>query len=177
MNMGMQMGLEGDGRFCKRAFRWMFTVDDVIGDTSSGGSIQCLPPEKGARPNLSFKEVSAQHISEEIFYPTKPDWKPITVTVFDLAKSEHPIWKWTNELYEVSQQSVKFIEPNAVKGPTVGFIRQCSLTLYDGCGNTVETWFYEDCYPQAVNFQPLDMTQNGLVMCEVTLRYARAYIT
>lgn len=174
--MGMQMGLEGDGRFCKRQFRWMFTVDRVIGDLSSSGSMDCLPPEKSARPNLSFKEMNVQHLNEEVFYPAKPDWKPITVTVFDLQKSSHPIWKWLNELYYVDAQTATFKEPNAIPGPNVGFIRQCTLQMFNGCGDVVETWLYDDCWPQSVNFQPLDMTQNGLVMCEITLRYARAYI-
>ena len=183
--IGMQMGLEGDGRFCKRQFRWMLTVDRVVGDLSSSGSMDCLPPEKSARPNLSFKEMNVQHLVEEVFYPAKPDWKPITVTVFDLQKSSHPIWSWIKKLYSVgSGPDAKFLEPNS-KPCTVnnnggleceGFIKQCTLQLFNGCGDVVETWVYEDCWPQSVNFQPLDMTQNGLVMCEITLRYARAYI-
>ncbi len=174
-NMGMQMGLEGDGRFCKRQFRWMFTVDGIIGDMSPT-AVNCLPPEKSARPNLSFKEMNVQHLIEEVFYPTKPDWKPITVTVFDLKKNTHPIWDWLAEAYHVDAQTATFIEPNFNKGPTQGLIRQCTLQLFDGCGTIVETWVYDDCWPQTINFQPLDMTQTGLVMCDITLRYARAYI-
>jgi hypothetical protein len=174
-SMGMQMGLDGDGRFCKRQFRWMFTVDGVIGDESAIGGLQCLPPEKSARPNLSFKEMNAQHLIEEVFYPTKPDWKPITVTVFDLDKSVHPIWKWLTELYDA--KNGVFNAPNLNKGLKEGFIRECGLKLFDGCGTVIEKWIFDDCWPQAVNFQTLDMSQNGLVMCDITLRYSRAYIT
>ena len=175
VSMGMQMGLEGDGRYCKRQFRWMFTVNGIIGDISSSGeSLKCLPPEKSARPNISFKEMNVQHLNEEVFYPAKPDWKPITVTVFDLKLDEHPIWTWLTQLYD--PQAGTYNVPNVGKGPLKGFIRQCSLILVDGCGSTLESWVYEDCWPQAVNFQTLDMTQNGVVMCEITLRYARAYI-
>ena len=170
-SMGMQMGLDGDGRFCKRQFRWMFTVDNVIGDASS---LNCLPPEKSARPNLAFKEMNVQHLNEEVFYPSKPDWKPINITIFDLQKSSHPIWKWLAELYDPKKG--KFLEPNAIKGPKSGFIRECSLELLNGCGQSVEQWIYEDCWPNSINFQTLDMTQNGLIMCDITLRYARAYI-
>jgi hypothetical protein len=174
-SMGLQMGLEGDGRFCKRQFRWMFTIDNVIGDLSSGGGIKCLPPEKSARPNLSFKEMNVQHLSEEVFYPAKPDWKPIQITVFDLVKSKHPIWQWLNKVYVVSNGAGVMLEPNRNKGQD-GFIRTCSLQLFNGCGVPQETWVFEDAWPQAVNFQTLDMTQNGIVMCDLTLRYARAYI-
>lgn len=175
-SMGLQMGLEGDGRFCKRPFRWMFTVDGIVGDLSATGSLQCLPPEKSARPSLSFREMNIQHLTEEVFYPAKPDWKPITVVVFDLKKNKHPIWEWVKNLYEVTSKNSTFIEPNTEKGPTTGFIRQCTLQLFDGCGQTVERWVYEDCWPQSVNFQTLDMTQNGILMCEISIRYARAYI-
>lgn len=166
----MHMGLEGDGRYCKRQFRWMFKVEKVIGD------LNCLPPEKSARPNLSFKEMNIQHLNEEVFYPAKPDWKPISITVFDLQLSNHPIWGWIKECYSVSSNNSTFSEPNANKGPDSGFIRQCQLNLLNGCGEVLETWIYEDCWPQSVNFQTLDMTQNGVVMCDLTLRYARAYI-
>ena len=173
VTMGMQMGLEGTGQYCKRQNRWVFTVPEVIGDLGGGsGGLNCLPPEKSARPNISFKETSVQHISEEVFYPVKPDWKPITITAFDLKKSKHPVWNWLKYLYDVSNDA-KFYPPN---NTPQGFIKKCSLVLVDGCGIEVEKWTYEDCWPQSVNFQTLDMTQFGVVMCEVTLRYARAYI-
>jgi hypothetical protein len=179
-NMGMQMGLQGTGTYTKRQFRWMFTIENVVGDLSSTGSLNCLPPEKSARPNLSFKEMNVQHLNEEVFYPAKPDWKPITIVAFDLQKSTHPVWNWLISLYDPRQGT--FLAPNQVpcsnqNESCSGFIRQCKLELYNGCGNLVEQWIYEDCWPQSVNFQTLDMTQNGLVMCEITLRYVRAYIS
>lgn len=165
--MGLQFGLE-KGQWCKRGNRWMFKIPDIAGDESPG--VDALPPEKSARPSLSFKEMSAQHLTEEIFYPAKPDWKPITVSLYDLKRSRHPVYfKWIEELYKVSLG--EFYEPNAKK-----FIKECTLTLYDGCGNNIEQWIYEDCWPQSINFGSLDMSSSPILTCEITIRYARAYL-
>ena len=54
--------------------------------------------------------------------------------------------------------------------------RTCDLKLYNGCGEVVETWVWQDAWIQTVNFQELDMTNSNLVMCDITLRFARAYV-
>jgi len=166
--MGFQFGLES-GSYCKRQFRWLLEIPDVVADTKNGG-VNALPPEKGARPNLSFKEMEAKHLHEDAYYPAKPEWKPITITVFDLVKNKHPVFEWVKKIYTPNANSV-FKEPNSP-----GFIKTCTLSMYDGCGNTVESWIFEDSWCSAANFQTLDMTSNGVMMCEITLRYMRAYI-
>ena len=50
------------------------------------------------------------------------------------------------------------------------------VRLYDGCGNLIETWIYENAYPQTVEFGELDMVSTDLVTVDMTLRYDRAYI-
>lgn len=180
--MGFQLGLES-GLHCKRQFRWLFTVDGIVGGVG-GMSAPALPPEKSARPNISFKENQVHHLIEDVFYPAKPDWKPITVTVYDLKKNSNPLFNWILKIYssgrslsEGSQSSKGYFMPPAVfRGGQNSFIKTAKLDMLDGCGNAIESWDFEDAWPQTINFQTLDMTQNGLVMAEITLRYARAYI-
>lgn len=164
--MGLQFGLEGNGQFCKRQFRWLFYIPKVCGDSSPGAN--ALPPEKGARPSLAFKEMNVNHLNEEVFYPAKPDWKPINITLFDLKKSQHPVFKWIKEIYDPKNGTYK--APNSGN-----FIKECQLYMLNGCGEIVERWIFEDAWCNNINFRDLDMTQTGLVMCEITLRYARAY--
>lgn len=165
--MGLQFGLQGNGDYCKRTFRWLFEIPGVCGDESPG--VNALPPEKSARPNLNFKEMDVNHLIEDVFYPAKPDWKPINITIFDLVRNEHPVFKWIQEVYK--PETGKFTEPASGK-----FIKECTLKLFDAIGTVIETWIFEDCWPQSINFQTLDMTNSGVMMCDITLRYARAYI-
>lgn len=168
MRMGMQFGLEGNGTFCKRQFRWIFNIPQVCGNDSPGANT--LPPEKSARPSLTFKEMDAKHLVEDIYFPAKPEWKPINITLYDLQRDRHPVFKWIEEIYTP--------ETGRFRAPKDGqFIKQCSLNMLDATGNIIESWIFEDAWPQSANFQTLDMGNSGIATCDLTLRYARAYIT
>ena len=179
-SMGLQFGLEGS-QFCKRQFRWLFEIPGVCADPTFG--IPSLPPEKGSRPVLSFKEIEIKHVNEDVYIPGKPDWKPINLTLFDLAKNNHPVFEWLKKVYNPATGRYRpVLASSALAGISNfafqrdRFIKECILRMYDGCGNISETWFFEDVWPQTCNFQTLDMGQSAIMMCELTLRYARAYI-
>jgi len=171
--MGLDFGLNGDGKFCKRKFRWLFRIDKIVADPQN--SLSTLPPLQSARPSLSFKEMTANHLIENAFYPAKPDWKPIQLTLYDLKLPTHPVVAWILEFYDPERGQL--LSPNEKAGESEGFIRTCYLDLYDGCGETVESWIYEDAWPQNIDFQTLDMGDNGIVTCDITLRYQRAWLT
>lgn len=173
MNMGMQFGLE-NGSYCKRQNRWMFTIPKTVGDT---GEVQCLPPSKSARPSISFKEIEVRHLTEDVYIPGKPEWKPITVTIFDLVKNVNPILNWMIKFYDPETGEITPASEFSTGGSEEGFIRNCSLDMLDGCGNTIESWVFEDCWPQAIDFQTLDYSQDQIMTIDLTLRYARAYIS
>lgn len=176
--MGLHFGLEMEkSETCKRQFRWLFEIPGVAADNDPG--VPALPPEKSARPNLSFKEMEVKHLIEDVYYPAKPDWKPINITLFDLKKQKHPVWDWIKKVYDVKQGKWNppiptSSNPQAFASKNM-FIKDCSLTMYSGCGTAVETWTFEDAWPQTINFGTLDMNQSGIMTCEITLRYARAY--
>lgn len=169
VKMGLQFGLEKDAMCPKRAFRWLFKIPMISCDDSPN-AVNALPPEKSARPNLSFKEMDVNHLIEDVYYPAKPDWKPISLTLFDFKKEKHPVFEWIKEVYK--PKDGQFFE--ALRND---LIKECELTLYSGCGEPMESWIFEDCWPQAINFNTLDMTSSAIVMVDITLRYARAYIT
>lgn len=175
--MGLQFGLQ-DGQYCKRQHHWMFVVDGIIGDTTA---INALPPSKASRPHITFTEINVRHLIEDVFIPGKPDWKPITITVFDLVKNKNPIWDWITTFYnpglgKLVAPNYSPVAPNSKAGINEGFFRQCQLQMFDGCGIQNELWTYEDAWPQQINFQTLDYGQQDVMMADITLRYARAYI-
>jgi hypothetical protein len=196
---GRNMGLFNIGSACfKRKYRWMFFIKDVCGtvsDSSYGTNV--LPPSKGSRPSISFKEIEAQHVSETVYFPGRPDWKPISLTLYDFTiRNQNRVFEWLKLYYRVNGTNVTIIpsvfesniaaqtgiipasgsglrrnnQPDAIKIP------EAELILYDGCGNAIERWVFENVWPQSVEFGELDMQSSEVVTVDVTLRYDRAYI-
>jgi hypothetical protein len=152
----------------KRKFRWLFVIPDI-----SANGTGSLPPSKAARPNFSFKEMEAPHLNETIFFPSKPEWKPVNLTLFDIKKeTENPIFSWLKRAYNPANCSRWY---PALDTPSLK-VGQAELSLFDGCGQVIETWVFEHAWPQTVEFGDLDMSQSEVLTCDVTLRYDRAYI-
>ncbi len=162
------MGLYFNDACFKRKFRWMFRITGIT-DSSSGAFV--LPPSKSARPNLSFKEQEAQHLNETIWFPIKPEWKPITVTLYDIKGNSNPVFDWLKQIYDPERGNWS----PAISGAD-GFKRRATLELLDGAGEIMEKWVYENAYPQAAEFGELDMSSSEVVTIDLTLRYDRAYI-
>lgn len=172
----MGIGVLGDPNTCiLRKFRWMINIEDVAGDQGSAKNGTILPPSRAARPSLSFKEMEAQHLNETIFYPGKPDWKPINITLYGVKKNPNPIFSYVKRMYDI--KNGKYNYPIESSAPTGYIIPSVSLDMVDGAGNLMERWIYEDCWFQSVDFgSDLDMSNSDVVMIEITMRYARAYI-
>lgn len=172
-NMGLDFGLDGNGKFCKRKFRWLFRIDNIIADNSR--SQKTLPPLQSARPHLSFKEMPVNHLIETAYFPAKPDWKPIKLTLYDIKLDNNPIWDWIVKCYD--PEGGQMFAPNGEDPITSdGFIKNAALDMFDGSGELVESWIYEDAWPIDIDFQTLDMGDSAIMNIEITLRYMRAYI-
>jgi hypothetical protein len=166
MGRNMGIGVLGGSDICfKRKFRWMMYIDGVIGEGAS-----MLPPDKAARPSLNFKEIEAQHLNETVFFPGKPDWKPIQVTLFDLKTNTNPIFSWLKEQYDPCEDAGTW------KRPTGNFKRTLNIEMYDGCGNTMERWVVRNAWPNNIEWGDLDMSESAYLVVELTLRYDRAWI-
>lgn len=163
--MAFQMGLDKLTNVTfKRKFRWLFSIENII-----GGSVNALLPQKAARPSLSFKSQQFEHINETIFFPVKPDWKPINVILYDTKCNMNPIWEnWLKYFYDPKNGKYNFVND-------VGYKKNATLTMLDGCGEIIENWTFENAYPEEINFDELDMASNDIVNISLTLRYDRSY--
>jgi len=179
--MGLQFGLETNSfendpsrrtvaKTCLRRFRWLFKIDGI-----SAQGVNALPPSQAARPSLSFNEIEARHITENMYYPGRPDWRPINLVLYDVVKTNgdgarfHPVFDWMEKIY-VPEKDASY------KTASEGLIKECDLEMLSGCGEVVERWIFENVWPQAIDFGTLDMANAEIVTCDLTLRYARAYI-
>jgi hypothetical protein len=164
-NMGLGYGLEKSDICIKQKHRWLFMIPNI-----SASGVDSLPPSKASRPKMSYKEISLEHLNETIYIPGKVEMKPINLTLYDLKKNKHPVLEWFKKLYNpCSGNSIYPVDNN--------FFKTAYLELYDGMGSVLERWIFENVWPLEIDFGDLDMESSEVVSCDVTLRYARAYLS
>jgi hypothetical protein len=171
--MGVNMGLhplllKGSGG---RTFRWMFSIQPYIGD-----QISMLPPFKSARPNISFKEYQAEHLHETIYFPGKVEWQTVELSLYDIKCKENPIYEWMKLVYNPDPDE-EFYGPSLSQQPDgTQFKTTAQVSLYNGCGDTIESWIYMNAYPVKIDWGELDMNNAEVVTAQLSLRFDRAYI-
>ena len=173
-NMGFDFGLAGPYTCFKRKNRFLLYIPNISADDSQ--VVNCLPPAKSARPNISFKEIEVQHLTETLYFPGRPEWKPLELSLYDIRRRSHPVFNWLSQIYNPGNKS-QGNQAGTYNPSCDGFKKQQAiLFLYDGCGAIIEKWVYENVYPISVEFGELSMDSSDVVMCDVSLRYDRAYI-
>ena len=156
--------------FLKQKSRWLFQIQNITSGNVESAPLPCV---KASRPKLNFREMQAEHLNETISFPSKPEWQPIQLSIYDRCiPYEHPIMTWLKQQYNPADCSKWYpcIDP-------LSFKTCATLILVDGCGDKLEEWCIEHCYPQSVDFGELDMQSMDVVTAEVTLKYDRAYQT
>ena len=169
MNMGM--GQLGNGNVVfKRKFRWTFSVSDICNGKKS---IPSSFVKLASRPNLSIEETEINFLNGKMWIPGKGTWETITVTYYDVSGvgdeggDMSDVYSWIASVYD-------FTDPVALKQSSKksSYSGTGLLTLYDGCGNSMETWTMKHMWPQAINFGELDYSSSDECNVELTLRYA-----
>jgi hypothetical protein len=176
----IQMGMFNTASIFKRPFRFMFTLDNVVGNPNAD-FLNVKPPSKTQRPSLSFKDITFEHLTETIHMPGKAEWKPINLSVYDIAGyggnnckvMNNTVYRWIESFYNPQQGNFSYA---CSITPGVGFKRPCFITLYDGGGGLLEQWQFDNAWCQDVNFGDLDMGTSDVMMIDMTLVYDRAYL-
>lgn len=165
--MGFDFGLEKLDTQFKTRNRWLFKIPSV----SAQDGLPCLPPSKSGRPGISFKELDVQHLHETIYLPGKPEWKTVSLTLFDIDNNKrvNPVYLWLKSFYDPKEGTF---------GTSYEFKKNIdvNLELYSGCGELLEMWKFESIWPQDIQFGDLDMDLSDVLTCDLTLRYDRAYL-
>lgn len=156
-------GVEG----ARKKNRWIFNVDPYI-----GGGVNALPPSRGARPSVSFKEFSAEHLHETVYLPGKAEWNTLELSLYDVKCKDNVIFNWMKGIYDPTPTSQFYGPP----GFNHRFRKTATLTLFSGGGVAIETWIYMNASPNRIDWGELDMASSELAMVDLTIRYDRAYI-
>ena len=179
--MAFDFGLNDPDSCLMRKFRWMLFIEGVSGDVNG---VKALPPSKAARPTFNFKEQMVAHLVENLYYPVRAEWKPITLTLFEnrsrdrVGFGQNPVFDWIKQVYNPKSGEWFPIKTGACNpdNQVKCFKRNATLVMYGGCGDILEIWTFENAYPQNVEWGDLDMASSEVVMVDVTLRYDRAYL-
>lgn len=164
-NMGISWAFD---KVFKRKFRWLFFIPGVVDD-----GVKALPPLSFARPAVKFESVQVQHLTETIHFPGRPSFDSLQLTLYDI-QTYSPVWDWILLLYDPYNGT--YTRSNTVGGLDYStFKTNCYLSLYNGCGEEIERWYYEAAWCESANFQGLNMTESDTCTVEVTLRFDRAY--
>ena len=177
----MGMGKLGDGKIIhKRKFRWTFEVLR----RPNGRNVPASFVKVAARPNLNIEETEINFLNAKRFLPGKGTWETITVTYFDISNTSDGttnigLWDWLASVYDFTGGAVAGGGAgSALENPNVkqSSRRECYsgtgvIVMYDGCGNALEQWNLQDCWPQAINFGELDYAVSDEATIEVTMRY------
>ena len=164
--------------YFKRQNRFLMYIPGVT-HASAGLSTtrilqKVLVEEKSARPNISFKEIEVSHLVETIYFPGRPDFKPLKVTLYDVAQN-NPVWDWIKKIYDPENNNYAGSIINLAFDESGYFKRDITIYMLDGCGNAIESWTYENAYPTEVEFGDTDMGTSEIMKVNLTLRYDRAY--
>jgi len=171
-NMGLG-DIGGAAIIFKRKYRWTFDVQ------WNNKSVPSAFVKVASRPNLTIEETEINYLHGKMWIPGKGSWETITVTYYDIggagASGMQTLWDWLASVYN-------FTDPNSLQqtsrrgndGTQAGWAALGTLTMYDGTGETMETWKLRNMWPSAVNFGDLDYSSSEEAALELTLRFSEA---
>jgi len=180
--MGISMGLgpvlSNYNTDLKRPFRW--TLDITGGQASDGltsvvgNYINMLPPLTASRPTLTFKEIEIEHVSETIYFPSKAQWQPLKVKVYDYAlqAKNNLVFDWVKRFYDSKNATYNY----AAKTNVGNFKKTATISILNGCGCLIEQWTLEGAWPRNIEWGELDYGNSGILTIDMELKYDRAYV-
>ena len=180
MAQAMGIGALGGPKLVyKRKFRWTMAITPNC--QKNNKQIPYYFVKLAARPNLSVEETEINFLNAKTWIPGKGSWETITVTFLDVAGQAPPasdgspggmpndiLFNWLASVYNFSDPVQLQMGSQRADYTATGI-----LTLYDGCGTTLETWTIADLWPTSIQFGELDYTSSDTVDIELTLRYSQ----
>lgn len=156
----------------KRKFRWTFTL------TPKCPGLAKVPPsfvKLASRPNISFDETELNFLNAKAWIPGKASVETMTVTYLDVSAKRpeaQALYAYLGSVYSFQADGTKGFDRKM--GSSVGdYTTAGDLVMYDGCGTPIETWHFEDLWPQVINFGDVDYTSSDTCDIELTFRYSQ----
>lgn len=171
---GRDMGLgklAGPDLVFKRKYQWAFEIQPYCGDLIPAHYVKLA-----SRPNITIEETEINFLNGKMWIPGKASLETITVTYYDIANSGDGIsglFSWLATVYNFTDPVGLHQSSKRGNGKgSGGYSADATLSMFDGCGATLELWNYKHVWPQSINFGELDYSSSEEVTIELTLRYS-----
>jgi len=156
-------------RIIKRKFRYTCTFNTKL------GPIPEHYVKVAARPQLEIDELELQFLNASTWIPGKGRWQPLNITYIDTTDERmKPLYDWVATVYDFQLYAGGV---NLKQSEKQGWVSECIIRIFDGCGNELEKWELLNCFPQSINFGDLDYASNDECNIDLTIRYDRVKIT
>ena len=123
-----------------------------------------------SRPQITFEEITLDHINVKRYIKGKGEWQPLSVTLYDpvVPSAAQAVMEWVR----LSHESV-----TGRDGYSDFYKKDISFNLLGPVGDVVEEWTLKGAWIQDANFNELDFS-NGTdpVDIELSLRYDYAIL-
>jgi hypothetical protein len=171
-----QVGIAGIGNGIlhpKHKNRWRLIFSGLGG---SNGATAGFPNDLSmqaitfTRPSLNFEEVQLDRYNSRAFVAGKHSFDACQVTVEDDVTNKASMAIQTQ--LETQQRLIGITGPWLNTEPTAfGYKFGMLCEMLDGNETVVESWKYEGCFIQAVDYTDLDYSTGEKVMINLTIRF------
>lgn len=161
-----------------RSHRYKLEVLDPLGNAgASSGSGILLFLEKCTRPTPEIDEITIHSGQDEIYRPGKNRWNPVEFTFYEKLDGKPQQGALKNSAAErIYRWWAETMINTAISAhnPVVDYYRRAELSMLDGYGADIWTYYLYDCWPVKVSPSDLDYSSTDLSRITVTLRYNKA---
>ena len=163
-----------------RKHRYVLDILDPFGNQQQG---ILLYLEKCTRPTPEFETITIHNGQDEIYRPGKVKWSPVEFTFYEktrgsavdafgndfgflLDQTAEVIYHWWAETTAVISQSRHL--------PPFNYYKNAALTMLDGEGRPIWTYFLYDCWLEKVAPSDLSYTDTDIATITVIMRFNKA---
>jgi len=123
----------------------------------------------GARPNLTFEDITLDHINIKRKIKGKADWQDINMTLYDpiVPSAAQAVMEWIR----LSHEAVTGRE-----GYSDFYKKDLTLNALGPVGDKVEEWVLKGAYIKSANFGEWSWSDNAVMDITLTIRYDYAIL-
>jgi hypothetical protein len=174
-----QVGIAGVGNGIlqpKAKNRWRALFTGLGGVSASNASVPndlSLQVITATRPSLSWEEIQLDRYNSRVYVLGKHTFEPATLTIEDdiTNRATHAI----QQQLELQQRLIGATGPWLNAAPTAfSYKFAMQLEMLDGNEAVTESWIYEGCSLQTVNWGEMDYATGEKVTIDLTVRFDHA---